>query len=186
MKKIVLYNVEEELLEKYRSIEEFKDIKFSRVFDEDLDKTVNDLFELEKNIGNCEAFEKSYMIMSDISKDDLNFVNKILKKYDLEFNGIRVMKTQINKDWTLKALLKEVSEEHEIMTRIFKLRKLIISTNDMDLNKYEEPLSFGLKQALLNGYVLINSKDINIDKLDEAIANIKQFLKAMGENENEI
>jgi len=181
MKKIVLYNVEEELLEKYRSIEEFKDIKFSRVFDEDLDKTVNDLFELEKNIGNCGAFEKSYMIMSNISSDDLNFINKTLKEYNLVFNGIKVMKTQTNKEWALKALLEEVSEEHEIVTRVFKLRKLIKSTNDMDLSKYEEPLSFGLKQALLNGYILINSKDINVDKLDEAIENINHFLKAMGE-----
>jgi translation elongation factor EF-1beta len=91
------------------------------------------------------------------------------------------MKTQTNKEWALKALLEEVSEEHEIVTRVFELRKLIKSTNDMDLSKYEEPLSFGLKQALLNGYILINSKDINVDKLDEAIENINHFLKAMGE-----
>lgn len=179
MKKIVLYNVSEDIVDRYKNIKEFNDIVFSRIFDEDLETIINDLFKLEDHNGTNLKFEKSYMLMEGISPDDLTYINKVLKENDLSFKGIKVMKTDHNKEWTLKALLDEVTEEDEVMSRVTILRKLIISTNDLDLNKYDEDLSFGLKQALMNGYVLIKSKDLQIDKLDEAIRNIQYFLNAI-------
>ena len=98
MKKIVLYNVNEDIVDRYKNIKEFNDIVFSRIFDEDLETIINDLFKLEDHNGTNLKFEKSYMLMEGISPDYLTYINKVLKENDLSFKGIKVMKTDRNKE----------------------------------------------------------------------------------------
>ncbi|NLC96547.1 MAG: DUF3783 domain-containing protein [Erysipelotrichaceae bacterium] len=181
MKTIVLYNIDKEIVDKYKEIEELKDVIFKRIDDTYLDVTVQDIFEKEDSLGDCSVYKRSYMIMEGVDKDYLSILNKAFKDNDLKFSGVKAMKTEYNKNWKLRDLFDEITEEDEIMSRVTTLRKLIMSTNNLDLSKYEESLSFGLKQALMNGYILINSKDLNIIKLDESINNIKYFLNSIEE-----
>ena len=46
VKTIVLYNVDKETIKKYQEIKELEDIQFKQIFDEDLQVTIEDLFDL--------------------------------------------------------------------------------------------------------------------------------------------
>ena len=176
MKTIVLYNVDKETIKKYQEIKELEDIQFKQIFDEDLQVTIEDLFDLPEHDGTCKKYSKSYMLFSGIDADGLSAFTQILKENNLSFKGVKVMKTSHNIKWTLNALLDEVTEEDAIMTRVTILKKLLIASNEVDLNAYTEEKTYPLKQALMKGYLLLQNKELELIKIDESINSIKYFL----------
>ena len=73
----------------------------------------------------------------------------------------------------LEEVMKETESEHEVMKKIFVLQEVMKSCNEMDLSNASEEL----KMALMNGYLLLQSGEISLDSVNNAIEKIMTSLK---------
>ena len=176
MKSLAFYNLSDELFEKIVNIEELKEFHFNRIYDENLNTHVKDVFLLDTFSGECKVYNKTYMIMDGLNVDDIKSLSNIFLENKIEFKGIKILHTEKNSDWSLKDLFLEVNAEDRIFQLNQKLREVLISLNDYDLSKYPEEKTFALKKSLMDGFLILNNKSASIELIENAINNIN-YLK---------
>jgi hypothetical protein len=179
MKKILLYGVPEPQADRYQNIAANEDIAMYTIGDEELDQTIEKLFETQDDLNNkADAFASPYMLMQEIEVPELLKLVRLFKQNDLEFEGIKVMKTPTNSSWTLRALLEEAQRENEVARKTVVLRELIKSCNGLDLSKMEAKEQHAFKETLMNAYLLLQSGQYTGEALDEAIGALTQALRS--------
>lgn len=176
MKSLAFYNLNDELFSKLVNIEELNEYRFNRFYDEDLSSKVKDVFLVNSFNGECKLYDKTYMIMDNLSVDDIKSLSNIFLKNNIEFNGIKILHTEKNSEWSLKDLFTEVNEEDKLFKLNQRLREVLISLNDYDLSKYPEEKTFALKKALMDGFLILNNKSAGVELVENAINSIN-YLK---------
>ncbi len=177
MKKIAIYNIEKDKLNKIQSEKLFKDIAIITFYDENLVLTVKELFENTIEGVRSDKYHKTYVIMNEITPDDFKIINSFLKTLDLNF--IAVTRNNHNESWELDKLFNEVTQEDKQFVAKDELKRLLVSLNDIDLSKYSNSDTFALKKALMDGFLILNSDDISLNIIENSINNIKYLLNKL-------
>ena len=173
MSKLLLYVHDESIFESLSKVARENNYEVLRIDDSYLGYKLGDLF-FEVNDANGDySYSDDYMFMKEISKEELIAYLKRLHELGVEFEGIKVMETETNKTWLVEEVMKETTEEHQVMKKIFVLQEVMKSCNEMDLSKASEEL----KMALMNGYLLLQGGEISASMVDEAIEKIMTSLK---------
>ena len=173
MSKLLLYIHEENVFELLNKVAEENNYEVLRIDDTYLKYKLGDLFLETNNMNKTYSYKEDYMFMKGISKEDLIAYLKRLDELGLEFEGIKVMETETNKTWLLEEVMKETESEHQVMKKVFVLQEVMKSCNEMDLSNASEEL----RMALMNGYLLLQSGEISLDSVNNAIEKIMTSLK---------
>ena len=71
-----------------------------------------------------EAMDRGLVLFHNFTQDGLDPVLKILREAGIPRQPMKAMVTPTNWHWKVSALMKELQQEQEIMTELFKLKKL--------------------------------------------------------------
>lgn len=121
MKKVILYNLDEQRKETIKNILS-DDIKIKFIEKSEINEIVCDIFDdNEKNMNhnqeNEPIFDNEFMLIQGFDTDDeltdllFSFKSKLVPR------PITSARTQENEKWMLKDLLKEIFEEDEMMKK---------------------------------------------------------------------
>ncbi len=178
MRKILLYGFSDERADRFQNIAAEMDIPVYIIGDSGLDMTLGRLFELDEDLDTASpAFPDEYMIMQEISKEELLALLDLLEKEGFPFSGIKVMRTEINAGWPLRLLLKAAAEEHRASKKALILVELLRSCNTLDLSGMEPDERDAMKKALMEAFALLDSGSYTEEDLDARIAAVTEGLK---------
>lgn len=173
MTKILLYIHDEDIFNLMEKVAKESNYEVLRIDDSYLNMRLGELFLEKNNSYNNHSYINDYLFMSGLTTEDLiDYLNK-LRELGLEFEGIKVMETDTNKEWLLEEVMKETEKEHQVMQKINILQALMRSCNEMDLSVASDKL----KKNLMNAYLLLQSGEIGLEAVNEAINGIMEALK---------
>lgn len=180
MRKILLYGVGEETLQAIKMTGQIWNIRVIRITDGQLADTLAGLFEAETDFsGTCDAFEDEYMLIQDMSREELIGLIRALKKQGVEFEGIKVMRTPSNENWKLEDLFRETAEEHQVVKKVRLLQQILQSCGTLDLSQYPDE-GRELKQAVRNAYAFLQTGQFSLQETEEQIRVLMEILKNTG------
>lgn len=132
-KKLLVYNMPEEMLNKIESLKPDYDFEIVIATDDDLGQKVGYLIgEKDKGIENPKTHEKvdiNFLMIHNFSNEELDRLLKDLKEKEL-FLPNKCISTETNRTWHLHKLLSENKEESEIMPilhRLYQVRNMAIN-----------------------------------------------------------
>lgn len=135
------------------------------VGDEDLDHTIQDLFNRSSNHQIKEGTMNPFMI-ADINVHDPEEVGRFLDT--LKSQGIEqpllALRTEHNEKWTLKALKEEIEKEAAYFEKRKQLTKLIQSFGADQLEADPK-----VKKSVMTAYMMLQAPELPEDQLDLAI-----------------
>ncbi len=178
MKKILLYNIDLETTNTIKDIANKREIAVVLLDDNCLHVPLKDLFLIEEDaVGAGCSFENEYMMMQEISHEELVAIVKEIHARGIEFEAIKIMRTETNANWPLSALLEETSKEHEVMQKVFILQQTLQSCNDIKLDELEEENANQLKQAMVDAYLYLQAGQFEKDTAEEKSKNLMEALR---------
>lgn len=178
MKKILLYGMNEQDADLYQTIGINYDAAMYIINDSCMDKTIAELFELNDDLDSMHAeFDGEYMLLDGITSDDLIDLMKAFAAGGRPFDGVIAVRTRVNEQWTLARLLEEIRREHAVMDKLQELDELLQDCNGIDLSAMDAADGNALKQALLEGYLLLKDDNQDPSEVDEAISRLKEAMK---------
>jgi len=178
MKKILIYGLDETTADLYQNIATGHDIAMVIVGDTALDVKVNKLFEITDDLDTyATAFPDSYMIMQEIEVNELLTLLRQFRDAGREFEGIKVMRTGTNEGWTLRALLTEAAREQKLTQKVLVLQELIKSCNSLDLSEMEPKARQSFREAIMEGFVLLQQGKYEEQELDRTIQVLTEGLR---------
>lgn len=177
MKHVLLYRNNNTYDEK-RFIEflELNHIAYTFLEDADLNKTVKSLFTEKKEETICKKYSFNFILFKEFPKEEVASFLNILKQLNVPYSH-KAMLTETNKEWILQDLLEEISEEHEFFISYNKVRELLKEANSLNFEEYIEESFKPYKDAFMQAYVYIQSKNIDKNTLDFHIENIENTKK---------
>lgn len=177
MKKILFYQLEDIQKQVYPSIAKRLGYTMISLDDNDLDKSLKDLFTVEENHrGICEEFQDSFFVMNEMTTQDLMILLDAFQTAKMPYKGIKVMRTETNENWTLRELFQETSQEHQMFQNVKLLDQLLKSSNTVDLFLLKEEDREHFKQTLMSSFLLLKSGQFTKEELDRAIQEMKDAL----------
>ena len=117
------------------------------------------------------------MIMQDLTKEDLMDFLRRTKEKGLEFEGIKIMRTENNASWLLKDVFLETKSEHETMKRVFVLQQIMKSCNEIDLSAVEEDSKGEFANALMDAYMLLQMGEYDAAQVEAASARLMEAMR---------
>lgn len=178
MEKILLYGLSDESADRIQDALAEIGIPVYVIGDDGLTETVAELFELEDDLDTrAEAFDGEYMIMQDIDTRRLYEVLNLIEKDGYEFDGIKIMRTDVNENWTLKRLLTETAEEHRLHKKALILREVLAACNSLDLSGMPDDEKEKFKQNIMDAFMVLYSGSYTENELDKYISGITESLK---------
>ncbi|MEG0170363.1 DUF3783 domain-containing protein [Anaerorhabdus sp.] len=177
MKKIRLYGCPKEMVESYKNLSSLTKVNVSTIRDEDLNKTLEEVFIEESVFEENSIYEEMFMIMQGFTTETMmDFLNK-LKEMDVPFGGIKIMQTEHNKTWKLLDLLNEVKKEHELFQKSEVLKQVIMSTSKVSLHSLSEKKQIEFKEQLMKSYMILQSPERTLDQVESCIRDCLSLLK---------
>ncbi|MBQ9152570.1 MAG: DUF3783 domain-containing protein [Solobacterium sp.] len=178
MEKILLYGLDDQSAEMIGNAGKQLGIAVCRIGDSALFHKVADLFEAGFDQDTqTRAFDNEYMIMQEMDSGKLYALLDELEKQQYEFEGIKVMRTDTNENWTLFQLLQETGKEHRIQKKVIILREMLMSCNTLDLSVLPQGEKESFRQVLMDAFVLYQSGTYTDKELDECIHQLSDSLK---------
>lgn len=178
MKKICFYGCKEEIVYAYKLLCNKHNIEVVILSDDDLDKPLEEVFKIQDfHFADNEAFEDMFMLMDEIDRELMLKLLDEFKSEGIPFGGIKIIKTVPNAKWKISDLFKEVIREHEIFKKNEILKQLIVSANDINKGKLSHEQITKMNEVLLQGYMVMQSNEKNIELIDASIENILELLK---------
>ncbi len=178
MKKILLYGIDDATADFYQNVGETKDIAMVIVGDDALDVKISKLFEVGDDLNTrAEEFSDSYMIFQEMSVQELVDLLREFHKTGREFEGIKVMRTKTNEEWTLRALLTEAAKENVMTRKVLVLQELLKSCNSLDLSTMEMKDKQEFKEAIMTAFMYLKQGQYTEEQLDHVIAELGEGLK---------
>ena len=177
MKKILFYHLDDLQMKVYPNIARRLGYPMISIDDSNLDQTIQDLFELEEGSrGVCSAYNLSYLLFQDTTREELLVVLDAFKTAKMPFQGIKIVRTETNEKWKLRYLLEETFEEHKLFQNAKLLDQLIRSANEIDLSVLTENDQEAFKQTLVDSYLLLKSGQFTNEELETSIQKMKDGL----------
>lgn len=178
MKKVCFYGCKEEIVYGYKLICNKHNIEVIALSDNDLSKTLEVVFEdRDFHFQDNEEFNEMFMLMNGIDRELMMKLLDEFKDEGIPFGGIKIMKTVHNYNWKVRNLFEEVVKEHEIFKKNEILRQMIVAANDINKVKLSHEQVTKMNEVLLQGYMVMQTNEKNIEQIDASINNILSFLK---------
>lgn len=178
MQKILLYGFSDERADTFQNIAAELDIPVYIIGDSGLEMTLEQLFDLDEDLDTAaSAFDEEYVIMQDMTRDDLVCLLEALQKENYPFSGVKVMRTDVNAFWPLRVLLKAAGDEHKAAKKALILVELLRSCNSLDLSQMDPPERDVFKKSIKDAFVTLNSGGYTEADLDVCISGLTEGLK---------
>lgn len=178
MERILLYGLDDQSAEMIGNAAKQLGIAVCRIGDSALFHKVADLFEATGDQDtDARAFDNEYMIMQEMDSGRLYALLGELEKLQYEFEGIKVMRTEVNQNWTLFQLLQETGKEHRVQKKVIILREMLMSCNTLDLSALPEEEKESFRQVLMDAFVLYQGGTYTDKELDQCIHVLSDSLK---------
>ncbi|MFI3284628.1 MAG: DUF3783 domain-containing protein [Erysipelotrichaceae bacterium] len=133
---------------------------------ESLDQTINELFKKESKIvgdGNlCIVFKECAMQQIESYIDSFQKVG---------LQSIYAVYTENNQQWTLKALLAELHEEHQWFQAKGELEQLLKYFNQKSSFSNQE------KECLMKAYFVYQQAEVSIEEIQASIDALKEIVE---------
>ena len=178
MKKILLYGLSEPDADLYQTAAVGFDIAMYIINDSCMGRKVGELFELNDDLDSMHAaVDGEYMLMDGIDSETLLKLLKAFEDTGRPYEGSVAVRTRVNENWTLARLLEEIRKEQELIDKLHELDDLLQDCNGIDLSAMELSDSNDLKQALLEGYLLLKDEEQDIQEVDKAISRLRKAME---------
>lgn len=145
-------------------------IPFRILTDEDIIHTTGYLMGLEGFDDRAESIPSRYdidlMILSEISDDEINVINALLKTMNVEMKR-KAMLTEHNQHWAVCDLLQEIEKEHRFFQQMEEIRSILMQSKDLVIEHYTSASWQVYEKAFYKAYDVI-SKDSTPEAMDEA------------------
>lgn len=178
MKKVLLYGIDDATADFYQNIGETKDTAMYIVGDDALDVKLSKLFEIGDDLdARAEEFPDSYMIFQEMTVQELLDLLNEFHKAGKAYEGIKVMRTASNEEWTLRALLIEAAKENIMTRKVLVLQELLKSCNSLDLSGMETKDQQEFKNAIMTAFMYLKQGQYTEEQLEHVIAQLSEGLK---------
>ncbi len=178
MKKILLYGLNDETADQYQTLAANNSIAMYIINDSMLDTSVEKLFEINDDLDNQHAdFENAYMVLQEIEVNELVLLLKQMDSIGKPFEGIKIMRTESNRQWSMRELFIQAEKEYNVTKKAMVLQELIRSCNGLDVSELDPHQRNEFKDGIMNGYMLLKSGEYDEDALNAAIAVLSENLK---------
>lgn len=127
-------------------------IDYAYLNENDLNKKMNELLESKSMIQEI-SFKHPFIFMHGYSEDEMDRFTSCLKANQI--NAIYAVSTPFNLQWTLKDLLDELLEEHELFQTVNTLQTLMKELIPY-MNENQE-----IKMILMEAFIILQNKDLN-------------------------
>ncbi|MBQ9047095.1 MAG: DUF3783 domain-containing protein [Solobacterium sp.] len=179
MKKILLYGFDDLEADRFQNAAESAGLAMYVIGDTALDMTVSRLFEIDDDLDAVHsAYDDHYMLFQGFELPELIQVGKDLASAGAPFDGIRIMRTDENENWTLRRLLEEAASEHHLSRKVMILQELIRSCGGVDVKAMDEQQQREFRDALTDAFRLLQSGEFTGREIDEAIRRLSEELKS--------
>ena len=174
MKKVIGYTKNTD--ERLKALFESHGIGLVYVQDECLDKKISDLFEMSDSSckGGCEY--PDVMVMQDITTVDLDMFEDWCNEAHLSFDGIKVLRTDTNANWTLKELIHEVTLEHETIGKLSELQNAVNGLMTVNVGKLPASLKMSYNQLIMEVMGVMN-REASVNEINSCLNKVNDFLR---------
>ena len=173
-----MYGLSEPDADLYQTAAVGFDIAMYIINDSCMDRKVGELFELEDDLDSMHAvMEGEYMLMEGIDSQTLIKLLKAFADAGRPYEGSVAVRTRVNENWTLARLLEEIRKEQQLIDKLHELDELLQDCNGIDLSAMELGDSNDLKEALLEGYLLLKDENQDIHEVDNAIRKLRKAME---------
>lgn len=174
----LIYLYDQKNIESLKNILKSYNITYSLIGDEDLDKTVIDLFEKKEISIKQKIYSFNFILFKNNNRDTItNFYNDC-KKQGILFTHKAIL-TIHNANWKLNDLLIEINEEHHFFQKWEYLHALLKEANNLNPNAFTKESYEPYKTAFLKAYIYTktmpdkNQIDTIIQDLEKARHQLK-------------
>lgn len=180
VKKILIYGLDEPNADKTQNILERQGIAAYVIGDDVLDQTVSSVFNVEEDFdGRHQAIQQSFMIFDGFDLNGVLSTLDLLRRMNADFDGVKVMRTDVNSNWTMKKLLERTNESYEASKKAIVLNEVIQSCNGMDLSDGDVKARTEFKKALADAIKLLQSGKYLPEQVDRATHNLTNAMKGV-------
>ena len=180
VKKILIYGLDEPIADKTQNILERQGIAAYVFGDDVLDQTVDSVFSAEEDFdGRHQAIPQSFMIFDGFDLNGVLSTLDILRRMHAEFEGVKVMRTELNSNWKMKDLLNRTSDSFEVSKKAIVLNELIQSCNGIDLSDGDAKARTDFKKALADAIKMLQSGSYTCEQIDRITVNLTNAMKGV-------
>lgn len=180
VRKILIYGLDEPNADKTQNILERQGIAAYVIGDDVLDQTVNSVFNAEEDFdGRHQEIQQSFMIFDGFELNGVLSTLDLLRRMGAEFDGVKVMRTDINSNWKMKDLLKRTKESFEVSKKAIVLNEVIQSCNGIDLSGGDAKARAEFKKALTDAIKLLQSGSYVPEQVDRVTHNLTAAMKGV-------
>ena len=158
--------------EKLRLLLEPMGLKVLTLGPSHLKKTVGELCLMEQSPSREEALDRGLVMFHQFTQEELDPVLKVLREAGIPRQPYKAMVTPTNWHWTLNALMKELSQEQEIMGEIFKLKKL---RDSMPMPAFTDIPA--MKARMMAEVQLSGGEGVTVETIRSAYRELEKFAK---------
>ena len=162
MKKILLYGLSEKENHTARDMAQSAGVPAYVIGDEVLDEKVGDVLKIQEG-----GFQVS---------DFLGLLKNERTAQALQ-NVIKVIVSEENLDWTVRALFSRAGQQAVINRKAAVLQGMIQACNGLDVSGMDAQAQMLLKERLRKSVLLLRSGNYDADKLDQAAKELSESLK---------
>lgn len=180
VRKILIYGLDEPNADKTQNILERQGIAAYVIGDDVLDQTVSSVFNAEEDFdGRHQEIQQSFMIFDGFDLNGVLSTLDLLRRMGAEFDGVKVMRTDINSNWKMKDLLKRTKESFEVSKKAIVLNEVIQSCNGIDLSGGDGKARAEFKKALTDAIKLLQSGSYVPEQVDRVTHNLTAAMKGV-------
>ena len=162
MSKCLIANISKEMMNDL-------EIDYSYLSDRDLQTKMNDLV-IQSNQEETKMFlSLSFVYMYDYEEEKMSKITKQLKSKGI--NAIFVASTPYNLSWSLKDLLDEVMQEHELFQTKARLKEVMMQFSLGENKKQAE-------MVLMEAFIIFQGNDVKA--MNQMIEKLERLQKDLG------
>ncbi len=178
MGKIIFYSADKQKTGCLAQLAERKGYLFASADDTCLEMTLADLFEtMDMHSGDAAAYEEEYLMFDGLSREEVYSFSEEIGKYCGEFEGIKCIRTAYNETWPLKYLFHEIYHEHQTARKAMVLDQMLRAAGTVDFAAMKKEEADALKQAYMDGFVLLQSGVYTDEQITSAVRKIAEALR---------
>ena len=169
MKKILIYDKSSS--NKDVLAEKLKDYEIQTQFIDDtfLNFTLEDAFQTDsRDLSGNKQYCYIYVFLYGLSNDEIQIVNSVLNEV-MNQAFILVSFTETNRRWTLKRIMEETEEEHEVFVKSTELMSYIRTLAQRPVNQ----VPAAIRQMMVEAYSSLQEGGTDRDHLDAWIKALK-------------
>lgn len=178
MKKILLYGLSEKENHTARDMAQSAGVPAYVIGDEVLDEKVGDVLKIQEDLNPIhEQIEEEFLLADGFQVSDFLGLLKNERTAQALQNVIKVIVSEENLDWTVRALFSRAGQQAVINRKAAVLQGMIQACNGLDVSGMDAQAQMLLKERLRKSVLLLRSGNYDADKLDQAAKELNESLK---------